>query len=475
MSDFKHINEFRKGSVLSKISEDPTYLSFFFMFDGVDREHSPLLAGPAEEYLEKMVDANMGTTYAKKLANFRKVLFKINKEMPWFWQSVTGLELVETYGKMDEPYRGQESPKIEIECLEENVELTAVGLMTLYKNACYDFRRYVEILPKNLRHFRVWTVLSEVRTFQQSTVARDLNLYGAEMPGNNAASDINIIPKAKGYETAVGKNVGEFDAALTAQYTADAKPHVMFELGFCEWQIDTIAGMFADQSKNPEKKKPKVSFVWQTGFMSGSKFGENIAEEEKVPLFPAAQPNDGLYPNQPFNPLAIAQNAISDKVNGLAGGLVNRFNNLKNSLPGFGNNPLGRVYPEGLTGAAATLANRGMDAVKGLLLDNVHGSTGFLGSLSDINSALEAGSINAILNLAGQLNQNNTNVPSNGNITPVGVYDPGIDSSPDLPINQKVYDPIAQEPESQNITPGRIHEPGVDSSPDDNINENVHS
>ncbi len=50
MSDFKHINEFRKGSVLSKISEDPTYLSFFFMFDGVDREHSPLLAGPAEEY-----------------------------------------------------------------------------------------------------------------------------------------------------------------------------------------------------------------------------------------------------------------------------------------------------------------------------------------------------------------------------------------------------------------------------------------
>ena len=51
--------------------------------------------------------------------------------------------------------------------------------MTLYKNACYDFRRYVEILPKNLRHFRVWTVLSEVRTFQQSTVARDLNLYGA--------------------------------------------------------------------------------------------------------------------------------------------------------------------------------------------------------------------------------------------------------------------------------------------------------
>lgn len=475
MSDFNHINEFRKGSVLSKISEDPTYLSFFFMFDGIDREHSPLLAGPAEEYLKNMVDAHLGTSYALKLAAFRKVLFKINKEMPWFWQTVNGLELVETYAKMEEPYRGAEKPKIEIECLEENVELTAVALMTLYKQACYDYRRYVEILPKNLRHFRVWTVLSEVRTFQQDTVARDLNLYGAEMPGNESGSSVNLIPRAKGYETAVGRNAGKFDAPLVKQYTADAKPHVMFELGFCEWEVDTISSVFADQSKNPAAKKPKVSFTWSTGFMTGSKFGVNVVTEPQSPLFPEAKPDDGLYPNQPFNPLAIAQNAISDKVNGLAGGLVNRFNNLKNGLPGFGNNPLGRVYPEGLTGAAASLANRGLDAVKGLLLDNVHGGSGVLGTLSDINTALEAGSVNAILNLAGQLNQNNTNVPDNGKISPFTIYEPGIDSSPDLPINQRVHDPVAQEPDDQNITPGRIHEEGVDSSPDDNINENVHS
>ena len=54
MSDFKHINEFRKGTTLRKISEDPTYLSFFLMFDSVDPEHSPLLSGRAEAYLKKI-------------------------------------------------------------------------------------------------------------------------------------------------------------------------------------------------------------------------------------------------------------------------------------------------------------------------------------------------------------------------------------------------------------------------------------
>ena len=87
MSDFKHINEFRKGSILRSINEDPTYLSFFLMFDTVDRSHSPLLSGAAEEYLKNFVDGGADEgPYVTRLRNFKKVLLKINKEMPWFWQ-----------------------------------------------------------------------------------------------------------------------------------------------------------------------------------------------------------------------------------------------------------------------------------------------------------------------------------------------------------------------------------------------------
>jgi hypothetical protein len=476
MSDFKHINEFRKGSVLRKISEDPTYLSFFFMFDTVDREHSPLFAGPAKEYLAQFVDKHLETNYATNLEAFQKVLLKINTDMPWFWQKITGLELVETYGKMEEPWRGSESPKIEIECLEENVELTAIGLMTLYKRCVYDYERYIEILPKNLRHFRVWIVLSEVRTFQQDIGARDLDQYGSPMPKNNEGKSVNIIPRAKGPETSVTRTAQKFDIPLVQQYSADAKPHVMFELGFCEWQQDSIADMFADASKMPELKKPKISFVWNTARMNAQSFGANIASELDDSAMAITKPNDGLYPNTPFNPLAIAQNAISDKVNGIAGALVNRFNNLKNSLPGFGKNPLGAVYPERLTGPAASLANAGLDKLKSLLLDNVHGASGTLNTLSDVNSALSAGSINGITNLIGNMVKKSSKKPAKGSISPNEVYDSTAvnDASPDGKLNERVYEPAPEEPVTRRIVPGRIHERGIDSSIDNSLNDNVY-
>ena len=455
MSDFGTINEFRKGTVLRKINEDPTYLSFFLMFDTVDREHSPLLAGPAQEYLDNMVDANFGTTYGVRLDAFKKVLTKINKEMPWFWQKITGLELTQTYGDMKEPWRGAEKPKIDIECLEENIELTAIGLMTLYRNAAYDYQRHLEILPKNLRKFRVWVVVSEVRTFQQNIGDRDLDLYGSTMPENKASKTVNIIPRAKGPETNINGNGRKFDAALAGQYSYDAKPFMKFELGYCEWQSDSIADMFADMSKQPDKKAPKLSFIWETANTIG-KFGSNIFNEDES-LYPTSKPEDGLYPNTPFNPLANAQNAISDKVNGIAGSLVNRFNNLKNSLPGFGNNPMGSVYGDRLTGPAATLANAGMDKLKSLLLDNVHGASGALNTLSQINQALETGSINGIINMAGQFTQNKVTKPKKGNITPANMYDgSAIDSSPDGNLGERVYTP------------------GIDSSPDNSLNDNVY-
>jgi len=483
MSDFKHINEFRKGSILSKISEDPTYLSFFMMFDAIDREHSPLLSGPAEEYLRQFVDPPGSTSdkpgkHVANLRAFKKVLLKINKELPWFWQKLNGLEATQEYKDMSEPFNGAEKPKIEIECLEENVELTALGLMQLYRTAVYDYNRFVEVLPKNLRHFRVWIVMSEVRTFQQSIGARDFGLYGNSTTAASVTtpSGLSQIKSAlgKGSETQIKSVPGGFDEPLVKNYSAEAKPHVMIELGHCEWETDSIKEMFSDLNKQPELRKPKLSFYWNTSSITSNKFGPNISSPEASPLMPTSKKDDELYPNTPFNPLANIQNAISDKVNGIADGLVNRFNNLKNSLPGQGNNPMGRVYPEGLTGAAATLAEAGMDKVKALFMDNVHGASGALGSLGDINSALEAGSINGIMNLAGQLFKPKPNKPANGNMSPHGIYDPAIDSSPDGFINEKVYDPIAQQSNSQTISPGRIHEPGVDSSPDNSINDNVH-
>ena len=122
MADFKRQQDFRKGSLLRKINEDPTYLSFFLVFDTQNREESPLFAGPAMEYLTQVLNQDFAAKHAKALENFQKVLLKINKELPWFWQTISGVDAAMTYKDLADPWWGAEDPKLEIECLEENIE-----------------------------------------------------------------------------------------------------------------------------------------------------------------------------------------------------------------------------------------------------------------------------------------------------------------------------------------------------------------
>ena len=104
MADFKTQQDFRKGSLLRKINEDPTYLSFFLVFDTVNKEESPLFAGPAKEYLLNVLNTRYSQKHADALDNFKKVLLKINKELPWFWQNLGGLEQAFQYENLTEPW-----------------------------------------------------------------------------------------------------------------------------------------------------------------------------------------------------------------------------------------------------------------------------------------------------------------------------------------------------------------------------------
>ena len=58
--DFRTRNEFKKGSRIRLIDEDPTFLSFLILFhfdDHPDVGHSPLLDGTAERYLQDVIRA----------------------------------------------------------------------------------------------------------------------------------------------------------------------------------------------------------------------------------------------------------------------------------------------------------------------------------------------------------------------------------------------------------------------------------
>jgi hypothetical protein len=506
-------NAFRKGARSAKIHEDPTYLSFMILFHANDHSseaHSPLLNGEAERYLRNVVRTDLGDIYANNLATFNRVLLKVNRELPWFWQGLKGVEKAMTYGDMKEPWRGNDKPQLEIECLEENVELTAIGLMELYKNSCFDLDRYVEIVPKNLREFSMDIYFSEIRTFQKDTDARNLGIT------DNPDSRIN----SSGSDAKTVKDIHPVFNSNLVGMGADSRPFVALRFTHCEFDIDSIADYFADMSRNPEAKKPTLKIKWGTCRPLGARIGPNMFNENRdAGLVTTGQPvNDATDPSQiPLNTVSpnAQQNvssmdsltnvhdasdpraqsvterkriglkdlakdtigSIKDDIQDTAAGLVAGVTNAIDSFS-LQPNGIGNVHGTQIGGFAGNLLDSAVGNLKGkLLLDNVHGAGG-LGSIQD---AINGGLINAVGNLIqGQLNSGGSAASafaSGGGGSGVGdrIHEFAIDSTPDGNLNANVNDPIAQKqagPLNDNVHGGV--NTGIDSTPDGNLNSNIH-
>ena len=506
-------NAFRKGARSAKIHEDPTYLSFMILFHANDHSseaHSPLLNGEAERYLRNVVRTDLGDIYANNLATFNRVLLKVNRELPWFWQGLKGVEKAMTYGDMKEPWRGNDKPQLEIECLEENVELTAIGLMELYKNSCFDLDRYVEIVPKNLREFSMDIYFSEIRTFQKDTDARNLGIT------DNPDSRIN----SSGSDAKTVKDIHPVFNSNLVGMGADSRPFVALRFTHCEFDIDSIADYFADMSRNPEAKKPTLKIKWGTCRPLGARIGPNMFNENRdAGLVTTGQPvNDATDPSQiplnTVNPNAqqnvssmdsltnvhdasdpraqsvterkriglkdLAKDtigSIKDDIQDTAAGLVAGVTNAIDSFS-LQPNGIGNVHGTQIGGFAGNLLDSAVGNLKGkLLLDNVHGAGG-LGSIQD---AINGGLINAVGNLIqGQLNSGGSAASafaSGGGGSGVGdrIHEFAIDSTPDGNLNANVNDPIAQKqagPLNDNVHGGV--NTGIDSTPDGNLNSNIH-
>ena len=359
---FKHSNEFKKGTKLRTINEDPTYLSWLIMFFWQDAS-SPLFNGAAEKYLLETVGGEYGKGLADNLNAFKKLLMKINTDMPWFWQTITGLEQSQLYKDMKEPYWGADKPKLEIECLEETVDLTAISLMDLYKKSVFDFNRWIEIIPFNLRHFRMGIYITEIRQFQQDTHARDLNSsYKPSGPAHPEQQE----PKT-----------------LHQQLNLVAKPFIKLQFDFCEFDIDSIATVYADITKNPEARKPKIAIKWQSVSQLGAKYPNNVEATEGLGV--VGNPNP--YDFGPFDPLQSVKDAAADKLKSIKDGVMAKVDSFKGAFSQEPNG-LANVYGHsrtGLSGPLASLADQAIDNLTAsLLLGNVHGAN----TLSNIQDAI---------------------------------------------------------------------------------------
>lgn len=158
--------------------QDPTYMSFklnFFPLLGtgyLDDSYSAcgLFRSPgvswdnysfndsAAEYLKRIGSPNRQACHRI----FTNLLWRLQDEAPWYFQSVTGL--ADLY-KFDPAinFRGKDKV-LTVECL-ESVDMRMTLLADLYRSFAFDFQYMREVLPINVRTFSMEVHVLEFRRF----------------------------------------------------------------------------------------------------------------------------------------------------------------------------------------------------------------------------------------------------------------------------------------------------------------------
>jgi len=216
--------------------QDPTYLSFVLLFDSIDAINSPFLSTSMED--------NTALKYLNDIKDFRRVKYlehfieafkSINKNMPWFWQSIDGIDNLFKLKGLEDTYRGGDDSILTINTL-ESIELPISGLMNLYRHICYDTQYGRVILPENLRKFGFLLYISEIRLVRNS---RHLKNTGTGVLKYDTEQD----QRDKAINYLVGEN----------------SPYYVFSLSNCEFNYDESFESFGNLSKEaPEAIGGKI-------------------------------------------------------------------------------------------------------------------------------------------------------------------------------------------------------------------------
>ncbi len=110
------------------------------------------------------------------LEAFKKGLRFINEKCPYYFQSISGLDQllkVDIKNLHKAGGKPQRMGTLNIDCL-ESIDMRMFSLSELYRKAIYDYTYHRVMLPENLRKFRMWLVVSEIRNIQMSYGINDV-------------------------------------------------------------------------------------------------------------------------------------------------------------------------------------------------------------------------------------------------------------------------------------------------------------
>ena len=205
--------------------QDPTFMSFkldFFPDGGYSYPEDtyssgglfrpPNLATTLDNYsfMDSAADylARIGAPAAQaNLEIFIEMLYKLQNEAPWYFQTVTGLS--DMY-RIDPAYNYRGKDKIlTIDCL-ETIDMRMSLLADAYRNAAFDPETMREILPINLRTFNMAIYVLEFRKFN-TTYGKIADFFrGGATASNLNSADLDSAYEAISVQTFILKDC-EFD------------------------------------------------------------------------------------------------------------------------------------------------------------------------------------------------------------------------------------------------------------------------
>ena len=387
MSDFKNIQDFRKSKQKYDF-QDPTYLSFLILFDFADKVNSPLLAndGPAERFLQNLE----GSLYEEKLENlknFQKALKTINNEMPWYWQGLSGLERIQQYNP-ENAYFGGDDAKITISTL-ESINLSIAGLMHLYRKAVFDEVKWTWVLPENLRKFRMYVYVTEVREIKNMSTPK---LTGVNPLEGGIAPNLTLENSTAGISG------------------SENRPYFMFALTHCEFDIASGVNIFTDLKKTPEAPaEGEIAISYESLYDIESRVLNGIVE--------SSYNTDNISPapdNENINPESLkdfAKMQAGQRIKDLEDRAVtemtvrgtNRVNELlaeaKRQTVGRINATVNNAYQDFVQGAESIFDQQAQSTnIKKAIASNVHGQTDGGNTIGD---ALNSAAKNSLGNIYG--------------------------------------------------------------------------
>jgi hypothetical protein len=181
---------------------------------------------------------------AAALSSFRNLLSSINEKSPWFIQSISGLDKVLGVDQQRQiegaKGREQRSGVLTFECM-DSIDLRINAMAELYRKATYDYQYHRQLLPDNLRKFRMYIIVTEIRQIDlQKNLADVLNPFN--LPGVRSAFDsVREIAQSAGIlkTTAPESTNAKTDLESFVKSFERMEPYILiYQLDLCEFNFD---------------------------------------------------------------------------------------------------------------------------------------------------------------------------------------------------------------------------------------------